>query len=404
MSWRTVKLGELYTAHNGLAKGRQFFGSGYPFLSFSTVFNNLFIPDTLPDLVMSSEKERRNFDIKKGDIFITRTSETIDELGMSCVALKDYPEATYNGFTKRLRPIDSSIIHPRFIGYYLRLPSFRAGFMAFSTMTTRASLRNEDLLSMEIMLPDLATQQKIAGILSAYDDLIENNQKQIQLLEEAAQRLYKEWFVDLRFPGHESTRIVDGVPEGWERRKIDDICDIVGGATPSTKIKENYEGGNILWATPTDITKNKDIVLLDTEKKITQQGLRSCAAKILPPYTILMTSRASIGFFAVCEKELCTNQGFISCIPHKNYMTFYLLYNLISRKEEIISKSKGSTFLEISKSTFKNFEIIEPDMGTLYKFYSIIFPFIKKIEVTKNSIRHIEKTKNILLPKLISHK
>ena len=85
-------------------------------------------------------------------------------------------------------------------------------------------------------------------------------------------------------------------------------------------------------------------------------------------------------------------------------MTFYLLYNLISRKEEIIGKSKGSTFLEISKSTFKNFEIIEPDMDTLYKFYSIIFPFIKKIEVTKNAIRHIEKTKKILLPKLISHK
>lgn len=296
-------------------------------------------------------------------------------------------------------------IYYKFLYYYFFSPEWRA-LIAEKTIlgATVDRIPLTTFPQFLISLPPRATQHRIADILSAYDDLIENNQKQIQLLEEAAQRLYKEWFVDLRFPGHESTRIVDGVPEGWERRKIDDICDIVGGATPSTKIKENYEGGNILWATPTDITKNKDIVLLDTEKKITQQGLRSCAAKILPPYTILMTSRASIGFFAVCEKELCTNQGFISCIPHKKHMTFYLLYNLISRKEEIISKSKGSTFLEISKSTFKNFEIIEPDMGTLYKFYSIIFPFIKKIEVTKNSIRHIEKTKNILLPKLISHK
>ncbi|WP_300785841.1 restriction endonuclease subunit S [uncultured Desulfovibrio sp.] len=305
--------------------------------------------------------------------------------------------------TVLIRP-DRTKVFPDFLVYYMLAPQQQHNLLKFASGATVPHVNLPDIRNLHINLPSYSTQQRIAGILSAYDDLIENNQRQIQLLEEAAQRLYKEWFVDLRFPGHENTRIVDGVPEGWERRKIDDICNIVGGATPSTKIKENYEGGNILWATPTDITKNKDIVLLDTEKKITQQGLRSCAAKILPPYTILMTSRASIGFFAVCEKELCTNQGFISCIPHKKYMTFYLLYNLISRKEEIIGKSKGSTFLEISKSTFKNFEIIEPDMDTLYKFYSIIFPFIKKIEVTKNAIRHIEKTKKILLPKLISHK
>ena len=227
MKWEKVKLGDLYTVHNGLSKGKKFFGTGFPFLSFSIVFNKWFIPEQLYDLVEVDEKERNIYSIKKGDVFITRTSETMEELGMSTVALKDYPNATYNGFTKRLRPI-TELLEPRFIGYYLRTPEFRGKFMAFSAMTTRASLTNDDLSNLEVPVPPLSVQQRIASILSAYDDLIENNQKQIKLLEEAAQRLYKEWFVDLRFPGHEGVKVVDGVPEGWESCKLRDVAEING--------------------------------------------------------------------------------------------------------------------------------------------------------------------------------
>ena len=224
MSWEYIRLSELYEVHNGLSKGGKFFGNGFPFLSFSTVFNNWFLPAVLPDLVQSTEKEQISYSIERGDVFITRTSETMDELGMSSVALKSYPQATYNGFTKRLRPIDNRIL-PEFVGYYLRCPVFRGEFRAFSTMTTRASLRNEDLLSMEIPVPPMDMQQRIAAILSNYDNLIENNQKQIKLLEEAAQRLHKEWFVDLRFPGYEATPVVDGMPEGWELCHLEDVIE-----------------------------------------------------------------------------------------------------------------------------------------------------------------------------------
>ena len=227
-NWESVKLGDLYEVHNGLSKGGKFFGSGYPFLTFSTVFNNYFLPEELTDFVQSTEKERESYSILRGDVFVTRTSETSDELGMSCVALKDYPNATYNGFTKRMRPITDRVL-PEYIGYYMRMPSFRGEFQAFSTMTTRASLKNEDLLSLEVKLPEIGEQQKIAGTLSAYDALILNNQKQIKLLEEAAQRLYKEWFVNLRFPGHENAEIVDGVPVGWKKEKLIDIADVQYG-------------------------------------------------------------------------------------------------------------------------------------------------------------------------------
>ena len=220
--WKKVKLGELYEVHNGLSKGRQFFGTGFPFLTFSNVFNNWFLPEQLESLVQTTDKEREACSIKAGDVFITRTSETMDELGMSSVALKDYPNATYNGFTKRLRP-KTDRVFPRYMGYYLRTPKFRGQFMAFSSMTTRASLANNDLLNMEVELPPMDIQKNIATILSRYDSLIENYQKQIKLLEEAAQRLYKEWFIDLRFPEHENTNIIDGVPEGWEKKKVGEV-------------------------------------------------------------------------------------------------------------------------------------------------------------------------------------
>ena len=155
----------------------------------------------------------------------------MNELGMSSVALKDYPDATYNGFTKRLRPFTDKVL-PNYIGYYLRSPKFRGKFMAFSSMTTRASLANDNLLNMEIELPPMDVQKKIATILSRYDSLIDNYQKQIKLLEEAAQRLYKEWFVNLRFPGHENTKIVDGVPEGWEKKIADVTIKVTTGLNP----------------------------------------------------------------------------------------------------------------------------------------------------------------------------
>lgn len=401
MKWEKVKLGELYEVHNGLSKAGKFFGEGYPFLTFSTVFNNYFIPKQITDLVQSTEKEQESYSIRRGDVFVTRTSETSDELGMSCVALKDYPMATYNGFTKRMRPITNRVF-PEYIGYYMRLPSFRGEFRAFSTMTTRASLRNEDLLGLEVKLPSIEIQKQIADILLAYDDLIENNQKQIKLLEEAAQRLYKEWFVDLRFPGHENTKIVDGVPEGWRVASIADICDTVGGGTPSTKIQSYYEKGDILWVTPTDITRNFSLALLDTEKKITPEGLKNSSAKMLPAETILMTSRASVGFFGMCKYEVCTNQGFISCIPKRENLQMYLLFNLKSRVEEIRQKAGGSTYLEISKTVFRELKIILPKDEVLAEYQKNVHDIFDEIYCRTEMIKSLVDMRNRVLPKLMS--
>jgi restriction endonuclease S subunit len=129
-------------------------------------------------------------------------------------------------------------------------------------------------------------QGAIAETLSAYDGLIENNRRRIVLLEEAARMLYREWFVRFRFPGHGHVKIIDGLPDGWGRRTFDDVCDAVGGGTPSTAKPEFWNDGDIPWYTPTDITRSLCLALLDSATKITEAGLRGSSAKMLPPGTL----------------------------------------------------------------------------------------------------------------------
>ena len=376
--WKKVKLGELYSVHNGLSKGRQFFGSGFPFLTFSNVFNNWFLPNELESLVQSSEKERQTCSIKKGDVFITRTSETMDELGMSSVALKDYPNATYNGFTKRLRPLTDEVI-PEYIGYYLRSPKFRGKFMAFSTMTTRASLANDDLLSMEVDIPEKAIQQRIATILSRYDSLIENYQKQIKLLEESAQRLYKEWFIDLRFPGHENTKIVDGVPEGWEKKKVGDVTPIKTG-----KKDANFgtNDGPFPFFTCAQEPIKAPSYSFDTNAVILA-GNGDFNVKLYR------------GKFEAYQRTYVLE-------PINDKMLYLLYFCIAENMKRLAIEASGSTIKFLTKGMIENLVINEPSTIVLDSFNQIIEPIRTQKEKLISQILHLTEARDRLLPKLMS--
>ena len=383
MSWEYVALGELYEVHNGLSKGGKLFGKGSPFLSFSTVFNKWFLPQELLDLVQSTDNEQQSYSILRGDVFITRTSETMDELGMSSVALKDYPHATYNGFTKRLRPINPERVLPEFIGYYLRTPVFRAGFTAFSTMTTRASLRNEDLLSMKVPVPDMQTQKHIASILSAYDDLVENNQKQIKLLEEAAQRLYKEWFVDLRFPGHETTPIVDGIPEGWSKEELGNIAVLrAGGDRPKvfSKVK------TVECSVPVFSNGTEDEGLY---------GFTNLAEIYDPCVTI--SARGSVGYTCLRKVAFVPIVRLISVIP-KQIEVEYLFYFL----KNMVFESNGAAQQQITVPMIKSKQVVLPAKTVINLFISKIRPMMDLREKLKNKISALNEARNHLLSKLMS--
>ncbi len=400
--WKKVKLGELYEVHNGLSKGRQFFGTGFPFLTFSNVFNNWFLPDQLESLVQTTDKEREACSIKAGDVFITRTSETMDELGMSSVALKDYPNATYNGFTKRLRPITNRV-NPRYIGYYLRTPKFRGQFMAFSSMTTRASLANNDLLNMEVELPSMEIQHRIATILSRYDSLIESHLKQIKLLEEAAQRLYKEWFIDLHFPGHENTNIVDGVPVGWEKKKISDVCTMIGaGSTPSRRNNAYWDDGNIRWVKTKELLDNW---IFDTEEYITEEGLNNSSTKMFPVNTILMAIYASptLGRLGILAQECCCNQAALGLVANEKLISWVWLYlKLFELRDEFNAVARGAGQQNISGVVVKNWEITVPNKKTIEDFAKMAKPYFENAKSLQSQLRLLTEARDRLLPKLMS--
>jgi len=395
--WKKVKLEELYEVHNGLSKGRQFFGTGFPFLTFSNVFNNWFLPKQLESLVQTTDKERESCSIKAGDVFITRTSETMDELGMSSVALKDYPNATYNGFTKRLRPITDRV-NPRYIGYYLRTPKFRGQFMAFSTMTTRASLANNDLLNMEVELPPMEIQHRIATILSRYDSLIENYQKQIKLLEEAAQRLYKEWFVDLHFPGHENTKIVDGVPEGWEKKKVNSIIELLSGF--AFKSSSFDESGAYKIVT----IKNVKDGAFDGENvskiaSIPEKMPKHC---ILEDGDILLSLTGNVGRVCIVNgKKYLLNQRVAKLkSAYKAYT--YCLFRSRDMFIEVNNLANGAAQQNVSPIRIGEMKILIPDKKWLDVFERTVSNNILDIITLQSQIRFLTEARDRLLPKLMS--
>ena len=384
--WQKVKLGELYEVHNGLSKGRQFFGTGFPFLTFSNVFNNWFLPDQLESLVQTTDKERDACSIKAGDVFITRTSETMDELGMSSVALKDYPNATYNGFTKRLRPVTDRV-NPRYIGYYLRTPKFRGQFMAFSTMTTRASLANNDLLNMEVELPSMEIQHHIATILSRYDSLIENYQKQIKLLEEAAQRLYKEWFIDLHFPGHENTNIIDGVPEGWEKKKLIDLVNVqYGYAFDGHLFNSKGEG--------TPIVRIRNIPDGYTNDYTTEEANESY---IVNDGDLLIGMDGIFHINTWCGGKAYLVQRACSFRPKDVSMKGFILQAIFEPIKFFENTVVGATVAHLGKKHIDSIELLVSNNDKMYKPFEKMF---NERQTLKSQLRILTEARDRLLPKL----
>lgn len=303
----------------------------------------------------------------------------------------------------RVIPIDEQTLSRKYLFWALSLPEVYYMANIYAAGAAQPDLPHSSFKKIKIPICSLNNQKRIVSILSAYDNLIENNNKRIRLLEQMAENLYKEWFVRFRFPGHEKVEFDNGLPKGWVIDRIGNVCETLGGGTPSTS-KAEYWNGNIKWVTPTDITSKNSLPLLNVEGRITEEGLKKSSAKLLPPYTILMTSRASIGFFGVAPFEVCTNQGFISIIPQKENLRMYMLYTLKLKKDEIIANANGSTFLEISKGRFRKMKMVVPIDSILDLFENktrAIFDEILKIE---QQSENLARQRDLLLPRLMSGK
>lgn len=395
MSWQELTFGNFAEIQPQVALEK---GEDYSFIEMADV-----VPHTKKVVPRSTRiwKGSGGSKFENGDIIFARITPCLEHGKTAKVSnltdSKGFGSTEFFVFRGR-----EGISDPDYIYYLARSPVIREP--AIKSMTGASGRQRAQKIVVEntsIRVPELQEQRRIASILSAYDDLIENNRRRIQLLEQSAQLLYKEWFIHLRFPGHEHVTITDGVPEGWERRTIADVCETVGGGTPSTKVSE-YWGGDVTWIVPTDVTKNDCLILLDSERKITEKGLRESSAKLVPANTILMTSRASVGFFALMDIEVCTNQGFINIIPHDEEMRMYLLFNLMSRVAEIRSNAKGTTYPEISKGRFRQMDIVIPTKNLVIDFAKTVCDIMQQVRYLKHSTLKLTQARDLLLPRLMN--
>jgi type I restriction enzyme S subunit len=247
------------------------------------------------------------------------------------------------------------------------------------------------LKSIEIALPPLIVQRRIADILSAYDDLIENNQKQIKLLEEAAMRLYKEWFVNLRFPGYENTKIVDGVPDGWSRKKLIDIADITMGQSPKSEYYNDKQQG------------------LPFHQGVTNYGYRfviddtysTSYTRIAEAGSILFSVRAPVGRMNITKNKIVIGRG-LAAINHREGLQSFLFYMLKNRfyKDDLIGN--GAIYASITKSALHSQEFLIPSDNLANKFNSVAKSIDQQITNADRQIILLKQARDKLLPKLMN--
>ena len=245
--------------------------------------------------------------------------------------------------------------------------------------------------------------KKIVSILSAYDNLIENNNKRIKILEQMAENLYKEWFVRFRFPGHENTPFENGIPKGWNHKRISDFYETSSGGTPSRERTDFYENGTVPWIKTGEL---QDSIIIETEEKITETAVKKSAAKIIPANSILMAMYGvNIGMLAYTSIIATCNQACCVFKDKKDISTkHYLFYFLKSIRNYLLTISFGAAQQNISQDLIKRIKILVPNDSILKKFESTIDPIYNHIIALNKQNQNLIKQRDLLLPRLMSGK
>lgn len=403
---------------SGLSSKKEQAGHGAPFVSFGTVFNNYFLPEELPDLMDTNEKEQQIYSIKTGDVLITRTSETIDELAMSCVAVKDYPKATYSGFTKRLRPKREGIAYPKYMAFYFRSALFRKAVTNNAFMTLRASF-NEDIFTfLDVYLPDYDEQVRIGDMLYNIECKIQKNKEINDYLEEMAKTIYDYWFVQFDFPNENGKpykssggKMVNSnghiIPESWTFCKVQDI---ISNICTGLNSRDNFKlgTGDIKYITVKNLTPNGtlDFTGCDTIDESARTIVHNRSD--IQIGDILFASIAPLGRCYLIQSEPTDwdiNESVFSIRANTDIITpafLYLYFMSDAFIKHATSSSTGSIFKGIRINTLLETELCVPPLSVILKFeerLASIFPLKSK---NYEEIQRLSNLRDWLLPMLMN--
>lgn len=397
MSWEYKTLDQLGEVSRGRSKHRprndpSLFGGEYPFIQTA--------------------------DVKAANFYITEYDTTYNEKGLAqsqlwhpgtlCITIAANiadtgilaMDACFPDSVMGFLPYEG-IADVRFVKYCFDI--LQQNCKKISQGAAQDNLSWEKLSTILFPAPPIEVQTKIADILSAYDNLIENNKKQIKLLEESAQRLYKEWFVDLRFPGHEATPMIDGIPAGWTEKNIADVCTKIGaGGTPSRSNGTYWNPASIKWFKTGELM---DCWLLDSTEKISKEGLAHSSAKLFPSNTILMAIYASptLGRLGILTTDATCNQAALCLMANESIISWQWLYQkLYELRDEFNAVAKGAGQQNISADVVKKKTVIVPSKKYIDQYTSIAAPMFDSVRILQEQNARLHEARNRLLPKLMN--
>lgn len=393
--WQEKLIKEIGTVITGITpptKQLKYYGDIYPFatpsdLSYDTYkFNK---PEKKLSVIAFNEF-KNNF-IPKNSVMFTSIA-SIGKIGIT------------TEITLTNQQINSIIVNKNNNAYFLyyNLKLNTSYFKAISSGVATPIVNKSTFEKIKLLIPDLATQEKIADILSTYDDLIENNNRRIEILEQMAQEIYKEWFVRFRFPGHEKVKFINGLPEGWEVKKIKDFGNIITGKTPSTDVYENY-GKDIMFIKTPDM--HDAVFTTYSSEYLSEKGHLTQVNKLIPANSILVSCIGTAGIVSINAEAAHTNQQINSIVLNDKNLLYWLFFSCRFLKNTIeLYGATGATMANLSKGKFENLKILMPKQELVYLYnnkVNNIFSHIKKLLYLN---QNLIKQRDLLLPRLMSGK
>ena len=378
--WKRYKLSEIASLSNGINFDKSAYTSGVKLIGVAD-FKDRIYPDYNSLQEVDPKVVRKGDYLEKGDIVFVRSNGNKELVGRCMMIDQDIP-VTYSGFCIKLRLMEKNIFEPIFFNYLFRTRQFRKAMTGTAVGANIQNLSQSRLGNCEVCVPNIEEQREIATILSRYDSLIENYQKQIKLLEEAAQRLYKEWFVDLRFPGHENTKIVDGVPEGWEKKKVGDLIAKVQ-RTKQVPANEYLKTGSI----PV-IDQSRNYIAGYTNDS-------ECLVIVTTPYIVFGDHTRVLKYIPFSFAKGADGTQLIMSNDLKRMPQSLFYISLIGIDLSNYSYARHFKYL-------KEESILVPSVNIATSYDNIVAKYHHNIQKNRENIRLLTEARDRLLPKLMS--
>ena len=432
--WEISTLGDIVARGGGSIQtgpfGSQLHASDYvdhgiPSIMPQNIANDRISEEGIARITEEDAKRLSKYRVRKGDIIYSRRGD---------VERRALVRQEHDGWLCGTGCLKVSFGHglvvPEYAAFYLSHPASRSWVVQHAVGATMPNLNTSILSALPFVLPPISEQKRIASALGSLDEKIELNRQMNETLEEMARALFRDWFIDFgptrrqmdgatdpaaimghAFPDDKAAALAplfparlgeDGLPDKWIKKPVGELSEIVGGGTPNTKTREFWEGGTHLWATPRDLSKLSGVFIRVTERQLTDAGLEKISSGLSPKGSVLMSSRAPIGYLAIASERVAVNQGFIVLRPTKAFPTYFAKLWCEANMETIEANANGSTFREISKKNFKPILAMVPSAEVLEVFSYKTDLLFGKIKANEHENQTLAEIRDLFLPKLMS--